>query len=113
MLKGEYRLKKGKDIDRVYTQGKSGQNNFIYVKARYNNLNNSRAAIVVGGKVSKKATVRNLIRRRVSSQLELLWQTVQPKYDIVITIRGDMSKLAIGEIKKQLLASLKACGVIT
>lgn len=112
MLAGRYRLKKQRDIEKVYREGKYGRTDFLIVKALNNNLSIARATIVVSGKISKKATVRNLIRRRISGQLEEMWQTIKPSCDIVITIRDDMSKLSGADIKKQLLASLKTCGAI-
>jgi ribonuclease P protein component len=59
------------------------------LKFRQTHLPASRAVVVVGKKVSKKATVRNRLRRRVAAELQQQWATVRPGYDIVLTLHSE------------------------
>jgi len=51
MLKKENRLKKKKDFEKVFKEGKSFKNNFLIVKINENNLNFPRFGFVVSKKV--------------------------------------------------------------
>jgi len=65
MLKKENRLKKKKDFEKVFKEGKSFKNNFLIVKINENNLNFPRFGFVVSKKVSNKSVERNKIKRRL------------------------------------------------
>ena len=57
-------LKKKKDFQNVFNSGKKVEAGSFYIKVISNNLKESRFGIVVSKKVSKKAVVRNKIKRR-------------------------------------------------
>lgn len=61
----EYRLKKKKDFGRVFKEGKGFKEDFLFLKFIPNNLKKSRFGIIVSQKISKKATIRNKIKRRI------------------------------------------------
>lgn len=92
MLARSYRLRSPRDISRVFRRGHYAVSGPFLIKSAPNNLPLSRLVVVVSKKVSKKAVVRNKIRRQVSGYLEQNWKTVLPGYDIVITVREDVSK---------------------
>ncbi len=64
------RLSKEKDIKNVFSRGKTIKGGFFFIRFIKNGLSNSRIAVVVSKKVSKKATERNLIQRRIHESLE-------------------------------------------
>ena len=111
MLASDYRLKKPRDIARVFKRGRFANAGALSIKYDRNGLDVSRLVIVVSKKVSKKATVRNRIRRRVSGILEERWQTVQTGYDIVITVREDVSDLAAPALNKLADTLLERAGL--
>ena len=88
MLASAYRLKKGGDISRVMMRGRYAASGSVAVRSLRNHQPTSRGVVVVSKKVSKKATVRNHIRRRLAAMLAERWATVTPGYDIVVTVRG-------------------------
>lgn len=94
MLTKDFRLRRARDISRVYGRGRFIGAGPLTAKYLSNGYDYSRAVVVVGKKVSKKATVRNRIRRRIAAILADKWQTVGPGYDIVITVRDDVSDTA-------------------
>jgi ribonuclease P protein component len=93
MLAQKYRLRRSKDIARVYQRGRYSSGRDFTIKSLSNGYTETRIAIVVSRKVAKSAVVRNRIRRRISGQIEEAWKTVRPGYDIVITVREDISAI--------------------
>lgn len=65
MLSGDNRLKKKKDFEYVFKKGKGFKEDFLFVKLVKNNLKITRFGFVVGYKVSKKAVLRNKVKRRL------------------------------------------------
>jgi ribonuclease P protein component len=61
------RLQKKSDIDSVFKKGKSFREGLILLKVLKTGLESSRFAFVISHKVSKKATVRNKLRRRLKN----------------------------------------------
>lgn len=112
MLATEYRLKKSRDISRVFKRGQWGSSKEISVKTASNGMLNSRAVVVVSKKISKKAVVRNTLRRRISGILEAEWKTVTPGYDIVVTVREDVSHLTSAQLKSSVLMAIERAGLI-
>ena len=66
MLAREARLKKNKDFEQIFKKGKSVKGDFLLLKIVKNKLNKNRFAAIVSQKVSKKAIIRNKIRRRIA-----------------------------------------------
>lgn len=112
MLASRHRLKQTRDINRVYARGRFGGAPDLTAKALSNHQAYSRAVVVVGKKISKRAVVRNLIRRRTAAQLAGIWKTVLPGYDIVITVRADLSTSPSPELVHQLTGALHRAGVL-
>lgn len=107
MLSKEKRLRNAKDIARVYAKGKYAGAGIMSIKVLQTHLPESRAVVVVGKKVSKKATVRNRIRRRIVPILASQWQTVRPGYDIVLTVHEDMDAITPSKLQSELQHLLK------
>lgn len=110
MLSRSVRLRQTRDINRVYARGRYGGAGGLHIKALKNNLEHARATIVVGKKVSKKAVIRNRIRRQIAGYLEANWQTIEPGYDIVVSVHEDISKISSVDLGKQLTSALVKCG---
>ena len=112
MLKRDKRLRRERDIDRVYRAGRFGGGKNMTVKYLANGYTDSRVAIVVSKKISKQAVVRNRIKRRLAEIIRESWQTVRPGYDIVISVRSDVSNEAAPALREELISLLRRCGVI-
>ena len=112
MLAQLRRLRLERDIVRVYKKGRSGSAANLHAKSLKTGWPTARVAIVVSKKVSKKAVVRNKIRRRVSAAVEELWNQLVPGYDVVVTVRDDISDAAASDLQKQVAQALSRAGVI-
>jgi len=65
MLSSTNRLRKKKDIEKVFEKGKRFKEDFLILKIKRNALSQTRFGFIVSQKVSKKATLRNKIKRRL------------------------------------------------
>lgn len=86
MLPKKNRLKKRKDFERVFKQGKGFKEDFLYLKIVKNNFETTRFAIVVGKNFSKKAVERNKIRRQINEILGAKLTEIKPGIDGVIVL---------------------------
>ncbi len=100
-------LKKEKDFEKLFKKGKSFKNNFLTLKIVQNNLKESRFGFIISKKVSKKATLRNKIKRRLRS---IVWQNIKnikKGMDIALIVFPDLGKKNFLETKEILNNLLK------
>ena len=102
MLAAPNRLTDGRTISRVFSRGQYAAVGPFVVRVMGHGEAPSRAVVVVSKKISKKAVVRNRIRRRVAAQLATDWETVVPGYDIVVSVRADIAEVSPAEITEPL-----------
>lgn len=108
MLAAPNRLRRSQDIARVYKRGVyGGAEGLISLKAAPNNHAVSRAVVVVGKKVDKRAVVRNRIRRRLLAILRTQWTTLPGGYDIVISVHSDISGLPAAKLQELIVVALR------
>ena len=113
MLPSENRLKKARDIAKVYKKGVYGGAGVLSVKAAKTGKPQTRLVVIVAKKISKKAVVRNRIRRRIVEFLHTQWGTVAPGYDIVVTAHQDISEFTRPDLESATIKALKRAGVIS
>lgn len=107
----KFRLRRASDFNKVYKYGRSFGAKDLFVKASKSNYDFSRLAVVVSKKVSKKAVVRNKIKRQCSEIIRKDWSKLKPGYNIVVTVKSDISKLEAMATKKQLVRCLEKLGI--
>lgn len=101
------RLRRERDIMRVYQKGRGAVNDQLGIKAIANPQGERRTAVVVSKKVDKRAVVRNKNRRRVTGILLEEGQTYLAGCDIVVTVRQDLSGLSHTELTNLVIGLLK------
>jgi ribonuclease P protein component len=87
MLPKKNRLKNKKDFEKIFKDGKGFKEGFLFLKTRGNNLKESRFGFVVSLKVSKKAVVRNRVKRRLREIIKEKLLEVNPGIDAVLIVR--------------------------
>lgn len=92
MLSKKYRLKKSGDIKGVLKFGRTDREGFLILKTRKNNLDISRFAFLISLKISKKATVRNKLKRKLSEYIRLNLSEIKNNIDAVLIVASDFSK---------------------
>jgi len=113
MLARKYRLSK-KDFETAFnTKGKYLKSDFLSFKIVKNSLKLSRFGISCGTKISKKATVRNRIKRRISESIRLKLDKINPGYDILVMASPQIKERDYQEIDKAILILLNQANLIS
>lgn len=100
MLAKKNRLKKRKDFESVFRKGKGFKENFLVLKKSRNNLDFSRFGFIVGGKVSKKATVRNKIKRRLRELVQTKLPKIKKGFDFILIAKEGLANKDFKEMEE-------------
>lgn len=100
-------LSKKKDFDQIFKTGQSFYCPILGIKALKNKLDDNRYGIMVGLKVSKKAVVRNKIKRQIREVLKDWVFSKEGFYDIVVIVHKNILERDFLDIKEALLGLLK------
>ena len=93
MLPKKNRLKKKKDFEKVFKSGKGFRDDSLILKVVKNNSGQIRFGFIVSQKISKKATIRNKIKRRISEAIRIRMERFKKGLDgILITLPGIEAK---------------------
>jgi len=94
------RLQKRKDIDLVFKKGKTFKEGLLLLKVLETDLSASRLAFVISQKVSKKANIRNKLRRRLKDiSQKLLKEKKDRSRDILMIILPGLEKKEYKELE--------------
>lgn len=107
MFNRQARLRKERDIMRVYQKGRGAVTDQLGIKALSSPNGQTRTTVVVSKKVDKRAVVRNKNRRRVVGILRGQGETYLAGCDIVVTVRQDLSGLSHAELTDLVVGLLK------
>jgi len=92
MLPKINRLKKKKDFALVFKKGEGFQNDFLFIKVAKNNLKSSRFGFITSKSFSKKAVVRNKIKRRLREIVRLNIEGIKKGIDIIFIAKSGLEK---------------------
>ncbi|MGC9048953.1 MAG: ribonuclease P protein component [Patescibacteria group bacterium] len=112
MLPYKYRLTKNKDFEKVAKHGQSVFSRELGLKWIKNNLSVSRFGIIVSLKVSKKAVIRNKLKRRLRAIIQQNLETIKTGFDIIILSNPEIKKLNFTKLKRRLEMLLKRARLI-
>ena len=107
MLPQVHRLRHEKDIKTLFARGKSVFGSMVGIKIRPNSLPLSRFAVVAGVKVSKKAVVRNRLKRQVRAIIHEVLGNVRPGYDVLLFLKSSAVDKSFDDLKKEVLMGFK------
>jgi ribonuclease P protein component len=112
-----YRLRHRHDFQRVYQQGRRRTSANMSVLAWVNSSQSevsptTRFGIVIGKKISKKAVIRNLAKRRIKAALRQLAAQILPGRMVVVGCRSGITQCNYAEILQELKKILVALEVI-
>lgn len=112
MLAKDNRLTKKKDFERILKTGRIFNTPYFRIRTLPNNLAVSRVGIIVSTKVSKKATVRNRLKRQVREIFRLNMAKIQPGYDIAITLSGSLIGKKYEDISEEILRAMRTIKLV-
>ncbi len=112
-----YRLRHRRDFQRVYQQGRRRTSANMSVLAYVNSgpadlLLATRFGIVIGKKISKKAVIRNLAKRRIKAAVRQLKSQILPGKMVIIGCRSGITQCNYAEILRELKKILVTLEVI-
>jgi len=111
MLPFQYRLKKDRDFKLVFKKGKTLGNKFLFLNLRRNNSEFNKFGFVVGLKISKKAVIRNKIKRQLREIIKKNLIKIKSSFDIVIVARPKITEKNYQEMKEKLEELIKEAGL--
>lgn len=88
MLPKTLRLRQKKDIQTLFAKGKSVFHLYFIIRFRKNQLPTTRFTVIVGKKVSKKAVVRNRLKRQLRALFQESLPSVQQGFDIALIVQA-------------------------
>lgn len=112
MLPKKNRLKKKKDFEKVFKKGKGTKESFLFFKWVFNNLKISRFGFVVNQKVSKKAVLRNKVKRRLRELIKLKLPEIKNGIDGVFVAQPGLEKKDYKQIEDVLSKILPKAKVL-
>lgn len=111
MLKKTNRLTKDKDFGNVFSplvgRQKSSYDNLTGIKAIANNLQYSRFGIMVGTKISKKAVIRNKIKRQIREIVRKNLSSIKTGHDYIIITQPAVKDKGYKEIEESIRGNFK------
>lgn len=114
MLQAANRLRKDADFKSVFKYGRSYSSPNLRLKVKSNRLAVSRFGVIVSLAVSKKASQRNLVRRRLKENLRVRIKNgqIKPSFDTVINVKPEILKLNYQELDQELAQALAKAGLL-
>ena len=107
MLKKTNRITKDKEFDRAFKTGQSFYTKVFGIKAAGNNLEAIRLGVLVSTKVSKKAVIRNKVKRQIREIIQKELPALKEGKDLVVIVFSQILDKKFEEIKEEIIFGLK------
>jgi ribonuclease P protein component len=111
MLPKQNRLRKNKDFENIFKNSKSLRSAFVVFKTTKNNVNLNRFGFVVSCKISKKATIRNKVRRRLAEIVAALSENMKKGNDVILIAMPGIEKKDFSETKRDIISAFIKLGL--
>lgn len=96
----------------IFKKGEGFKEGFLFLKHTSNRSKESRCGIVVSQKVSKKATVRNKIKRRIRAVISQKLQEIKKGRDFVLVALPGLETEGFGEIEETINKLIKKANLL-
>lgn len=113
MLCNRNRLRKKREVERVLKEGKGFKEEFLILKVKKNKLEELRFGFIVSQKVSKKAVVRNKIKRRLREVVKEEIKGIKKGFDIILIALPKTETKDFQDIRKTIEKLFKKAGILT
>jgi len=112
MLPKINKLKKERDFGELFKKGRSFKNNFLILKIIQNNSQENHFGFIISKKVSKKAVLRNKIKRRLASIVRQNIKDIKKGVNVALIALPGLEKKNFLETKEILNGLLKKASLI-
>lgn len=113
MLPKRNRIKKRKDFERIFRHGKEAEYDGLLLKVKASDQPFSRFGFIVSNKVSKKAVVRNRIRRQLHEVVRKLLPEIKTSVDGVFITRPGFQNRDLPSLEKTVWQTFRKANLIT
>lgn len=100
-------LKKDKDFTRVFKTGKAHYGRLLGLRAVKNGERHNRLGIIISAKISKKAVIRNRIRRRLREIFKDYDPGLKQGFDLAVVAKNDIVTSDFKELREAVAEGLK------
>ena len=100
MLAQKNRLRRKKDFERVLRKGKGLKEDFLILKMVKNNSSQNRFGFIVGTKISKKAVLRNKLKRRLRELVRGKIEKIKKGFDIILIAQSGLGNRDFWELEE-------------
>ena len=100
MLAQKNRLRGKKDFERVLRKGKGLKEDFLILKMVKNNSSQNRFGFIVGTKISKKAVLRNKLKRRLRELVRGKIEKIKKGFDIILIAQSGLGNRDFWELEE-------------
>ncbi len=107
MLPKHQRLVNGRDFKRVYQKGSFFSAPLFSLNWLINKTRNTRVGVVVGKKISTKATERNSIKRKYREIIRKIYLDIPTGFDVIIVIKEKSKIVDFAEIERTIIEGIK------
>jgi len=111
MLIKKNRLKKKRDFENVFKKGKSFKQGFLLLKMINNKSEKIRFGFIISQKVSKKATIRNKLKRQISEIINSQIKKIKKGIDGILVALPGLEEKTFSEIKENIDKLFKKAGI--
>lgn len=110
-MKKENRIAKKEDFESIFKRGRFVRGTFISLKAKKTSFGYVRLGILAGKKVSKKAVVRNKIKRQLRGAMREYILDSKASIDVVVMPMPEIVNKSFKEIKEEVAKLFKKAGI--
>lgn len=111
-MKQSYKLTKKEDFDTVFRKGRLIRGLSVSLRIKKTNLDHMRVGIIVGQRISKRAVIRNRIKRQLREVVAHYTQDSKSGIDVVVMPNVEILKKSFNELKKELELVFKSAKLI-
>ena len=105
-LPKKYRLTDKSEIEKVFKKGRIINSSLFLIRFLSNHLVFSRFTVIVSSKISKKAVIRNRIKRRLKEIIRLNILKIKPGYNFIVIAKPKILNQKHNELTELLVKEL-------
>jgi ribonuclease P protein component len=108
-MRKELRLRRRRDFDAVFQQGRAWHNELLVLRSLPNALEHNRYGFVTGKRLGG-AVIRNRLRRRLRESIRVL--PALPGWDVVVSAKKPAAGATFQELNRSVVDLLSRAGIV-
>ncbi len=112
MLPKENRLKRNKDFEQVFKKGRGLRKDFLFLKVLEKEDGESKFGFVVSQKISKKAVLRNKVKRKLREIVRKRIKKIKKGVDGVLVALPGIEEKSFRELEGAIVELFEKAGII-